>query len=165
MDQIGLPPHTAAPQFEFTAVYTKRRVKLSELSGVPILLTFANYNTARVTREVALAVRQKFPQLTQLHLINVIDLQAVPKLMRGVARTVLDNAFRTAVQDIPPGYDPADYLLAVADWEGKIKQAYRIPDLNKYAAIVLIDAHGRVQTTYQGTNIAQKAVETIYMGQ
>lgn len=157
MGNVGRPVGSPAPRFSFKSFGSKRPIELQALVGEPVLLVFVNYATARQSRDVALAVQAIDPNLEQTTLINIVDLRIVPRLLRGVARTVLQSAVDQARADVPPGYDPDEFLILAADWEGKLTDAYRIPDSTGELALVLIDRKGIIAASYRGPEPATAA--------
>lgn len=150
-----------APGFTGTAVSSNRSFSLQAWRGQPVLLLFAGYRTAAETQEVARTIRRKYPQHTAVLLAIIIDLQSVPRLMRGVAQAAMATAVGDATRQIPDGYDPADQLIILPDWTGDICKAYAVADAGRQMALVLVDATGQVHATYQGTQIKEQALHLV----
>lgn len=67
-----------APLFNLTAVVTNRRFQLQAWQGQPVLLIFVDHHSARQSRDITSAVRQVFPQHTDLIIASIADLRIVP---------------------------------------------------------------------------------------
>ena len=150
-----------APLFVATAVASNRRIDLEDWLGTPILLAFVDYRTASRMRDITATLRAVYPLHTDVLLVTVADMQVVPGLMRGVARGMMAGAYRTAAAEIPTGYDPADQLIILPDWEAKICRAYGVADVGREPALALVDKNGRVHATYQGAEPAAGALELV----
>ena len=156
-----LPAATPAPDFELTAVYTKRRFNLRGCAGTPVLLAFVSYNTRDQVQALSLAVREKYPRLEQVITANLIDLSYVPSLARRMVENMMAGALREAVKQIPKDYPPYDYLILLPDWSGKVSRAYRVKDVSQQPALVMVDRGGLILDSYQGEAPTQAALELV----
>jgi peroxiredoxin len=152
---------SVAPLFGGTAVFFNHPFSLQVWRGQPVLLLFGNHRTAPQTQQVARALRQKYPQHTAVLLVVIVDLQAVPRLLRGMARTAIEAALGDAIQQIPPEYNPVDHLIVLPDWQGDICHAYRAQHIDQHMALALIDSDGRIHATYQGAHPSTHALELV----
>lgn len=155
------PPGTRAPNFEITAIYTKHKFVLRECLGTPVLLVFLTESTQKQVREISDAVRDKYPELSQVIVANIVDLRFVPSLTRRMAEGIMNNAVKNAIKEIPKRYDPAEYLLLLPDWSARVSKGYQVEDVDKNVALIMIDADGIIQGSYQGDHPAEGALELI----
>lgn len=155
---------TEAPAFAATAVASGRRFSLADWRGQPVLLLFVDYRTSGLVADVTRAIRERYPQHTDVLVVTVADMQVVPRLMRGVATGMMESAYRQAAPQIPPGYDPADHLILLPDWDGAICRPYGAAELGRLPALVLVDGNGRVTATYQGMEPAQAGLAALASG-
>ena len=155
------PPGTRAPNFEITAVYTKRKFVFRECLGTPVLLVFFTESTQKQIREASDAVREKYPDPAQLIIANIADLRFVPSLTRRMAEGIMNNAVKAEIKEIPKQYDPAEYILLLPDWSARVAKGYQVEDVDKNVALIMIDADGIIQGSYQGDHPAEGALELI----
>lgn len=152
---------TPAPPFTLTAVASNRKISPQIYTGIPLMINFLNYRTSTAVRRVVIDTRRHYPDHNRLAIINLIDLHIVPRLMRGVATTFMENAYRQAATEIPAPYDPADHLLLLPDWTGEIHKAYRVPDVSNHIAVVIVDRAGKIHGSYHGPQPQQTALELL----
>lgn len=150
-----------APEFGATAVFSQRPFSVQAWRGQPILFLFVDYRTASQTQDIAQALRRIYPQHTTVLLVIVVDLHGVPRLMRGVAQAAMETALGNAARQIPEGYDPADQLMVLPDWDGKLCRAYGVQEVGREMAFVLVDGNGRVHATYQGLQGRERALTMV----
>jgi hypothetical protein len=161
MSSRFLPIGSPAPSFEMTAIHTRRVVSLGSCSGTPLLLVFVSFDTREQVRDISQAVRDAYPDISQVIVANVINLLFVPSLARKMAENRMESAIKQAIKEIPPPYTPAEYLILLPDWKGSLARAYRISSSGDQVALVMIDGQGIIQGHYQGNAPAQAAVELI----
>jgi len=161
MSSRFLPIGSPAPDFQLTAVHTRRVVSLASCAGTPLLLVFLSYDTREQVRDISQAVRTTYPDISQVMVANVINLLFVPSLARKMAENRMESAIKQAIKEIPPPYTPAEYLILLPDWKGSLARAYRISNSGNQVALVMIDGQGIIQGHYQGEAPAQAAVELI----
>ncbi len=141
---------TPAPPFALPALVTGRTIGPAACAGTPLLLLFQTYQTVDPARHVIIALRRRYGAPEQLIIANVVDLRHVPRLMRSVARNIMEGAYAEAAASLPPDVDPADHLILLPDWDGRVLRAYRFRDVGTQIGLALIDGDGRVFETYQG---------------
>lgn len=153
-----LPVGTAAPGFDLTAVATKRRISPQSVQPTPLLLIFLEPNTAGQVPDIVKTIRKAHVDHNTLAVANIVDLRIVPRLLRGTVEGIMRSAYDQARKSVPAELDPADHLVILPDWSGSVTRAYRVPSTSREVALVLLDGHGRVHATYQGTNAEATAV-------
>jgi hypothetical protein len=150
-----------APDFTLVAVATKRQFRLSSFRGRPVLLIFADANTARQSREVVVGLRQRYPEFARLVIAVVVDLRIVPGLLRGMAVGIMETAYRGAAAEVPSGHDPAEHLILLQDWDGKVSGRYLSGELNRHVQLALVDRDGLLAATYAGDDPATAALQLV----
>ena len=150
-----------APAFALKAVASGRVFRPADYIGRLALLIFVDHNTGRSAEEVVVAIRRQYPQFEQLAIAMVVDARIVPRLMRGIAEGMMAAGYREAAQKIPAGFDAANHLILLPDWSGEVVRAYRVGDVSKEIALVLIGPDGRVAASHHGPNPAQTALELV----
>jgi len=154
---IGFP----APAFELTAIHTRRVVSLASCAGTPVLLVFISFDTREQVRDISRTVRAAYPDISQVIVVNVINLLFVPSLARKMAENRMESAIKQAIKEISAPYTPAEYLILLPDWKGSVARAYHISGSGNQVALVMIDGQGIIQGYYQGEIPDQVAVELI----
>ena len=142
----GGPP----PDFSLTAVKTGRTISPHSCKGDVLGLVFHGRETVQAVVDINTTVRPLFPDPKPVILVSVIDLSIVPRLLHGAVRPMLEQAYDQAAREIPKGYNPADYVFLLPDWNGAVTKAFRVKDTNKAAAVVVIDRQGQIVGSYQG---------------
>ncbi len=144
------PAGRAAPAFKQKAAGSGREVSLPAMAGRPLVLVFANQDSARAGRAVIKAVRNDYPSVSQVWVATVVDLQGVPVILKGMAESELRKQYEKGAERLPPEDDPSEYVIIVPDWKGDILKAFGLKRLDKQPAAVVIDGAGVVRGSYLG---------------
>jgi hypothetical protein len=144
---------SAAPVFALEAVVSKRQVGPAAAAGTPLLLLFQTHESVDPARHLIVTVRRRYPDPDALLIANVVDLRQVPKLLRGMAMSIMANAYKEASESLPPEVDPVDHLIFAPDWRGNVLRAYGFSDVSEQIGAALIDADGRLYDTAQGRDL------------
>lgn len=145
-----LPAGRPAPDFRLTAIKTNQPISPKACAGRPLGLVFHGQHTVQAVVDINTAVRPLYPQPSQVTLASVVDLSAVPRLLHRMVQPFLERAYDEAASHIPEGYEPADYVFLLPDWDGRTSKAFNVKHADKTAAIVVIDGAGNVVGSYQG---------------
>lgn len=154
---VGQP----APTLKQKAFPTNRSILVPHPNGTPTLLVFMGYQTASRIEGVVSTVRRVFPDPARLLIVNVIDLQNVPRLMQGAAKKIIKTAYEQGAAKIPDGYEPETQLVLLTDWRGKVTRAYGVSDANRALALVLVDGSGQIAERYQGADAEARALDMV----
>lgn len=149
--------HDHAPVVALVAAESGAAIDLAA-PGRPLLLVCHTQDTADAGPAVNAAVREQFPLASQLVVASLVDLRGVPRLFRGIAKGAMKENYAAAVAGLPDGFDPADYVRIVPDWDGSITDALAVSEVNKTAALVLVAANGALVGRYQGDDPAAGAL-------
>ncbi len=147
-----------APQFLLPTVATGRTFDLAAYRGRPVILLFVDQYTARATRDVVIPLRFRIPSHELLPIAIVVDLSVIPKMLRGLAESFMERAYHEEAADVPPGFDPADHMMLLPDWDGEVSKLYGVGDTSKQIYIVGVDSEGIVHGAYQGPDPAEQAL-------
>lgn len=147
-----------APLFTLPTVATGRTFDLAAYRGRPVILMFVDQNTARATRDVVITLRQRIPSHELLPIAIVVDLTVIPKLLRGVAEGFMERAYQEEAAGVPPGFDPADHLMLLPDWNGEVAALYGVGDVSRQIAVVAVNPDGFIHGSYQGPNAANETL-------
>ena len=166
---VETPPSTTAffpvgepsPDFHLTAIRTGREVSLKACADRPLVLIFVSQTTTGAIGDVNEAVRAQFPLASQAVVASVIGLSNVPGLFHQLIKQVLGWSYKQAAAGVPGDLDPADFVLILPDWDGKMYEQFHVPDTSKAAAVVIIDRTGMVQGAFHGDTIAEQTVQTL----
>lgn len=150
-----------APPFKVTATKSGRQVSQSDCRGTVLGLIFHGRDNYQAAVDVNTAVRPVFPSATELTLASVLDLTIVPRLLQGAVKPMLEKAYDQAASQIPAGYDPADYVFLLPDWNGSLYKAFGVKNAEKMAALVVIDGAGTVVGSYQGPQPGEAALKLV----
>ena len=150
-----------APDFDLLAAGSGRRVRLRELAGRKAVLVFHLQGTAPTARAMHRAVRERFPDPEEGVIASVIDLSIVPSLYWMTVGLVLARAYEQAARELPPDVDPADYLVILPDWGGRVSRDYGVRNTGRAAAIVVVDEDSNVTLAYQGEQPVERVLEAL----
>lgn len=142
----GSPANT----FKLTAVATGRVFNLADFRARYVLLLFVAPTNARSSREAVIKVRKTYPNFDQVPIAVVVNLRSVPGILRGTVERIMESAFREAAAEIPPGFDPADHLILLPDWEGTVTKAYRAEKSDRDIHMILVDPKGDIDMSLSG---------------
>lgn len=155
------PAGSSAPAFDLTAVKSGRQVSPTRHGGQVLGLIFHGRENVQAVVDINTTVRPHFPQPAQVTLASVLDMSMVPRLLQRAIKPMLEQAYDQAASEIPKEYDPADYVFLLPDWTGAVVKAYRAKNTGKVAALVVIDARGRVVGSYQGPQPGPAALQLV----
>lgn len=153
-----------APDFDLLAAGSGRRVRLRGLAGRKAVLVFHLQGTAPTAREINRAVRERFPDPGEVLIASVIDLSIVPPVYWMTVGLVLGSAYEQATRELPPSVDPADYLVILPDWGGRVGRDYGVRDTGRAAAVVVVDEDSNVILSYQGERPVAAVLEALEHG-
>ena len=63
---------------------------------------------------------------------------------------VLSSAYEQAAREVPEDADPAEYVVILPDWGGRVSRLYGVANTGRAAAIVVVDEGSNVALSYQG---------------
>lgn len=147
-----------APTFTLEAVGSGRVFQLSAYRGRHVLLVFVSGLAARNSRDFVIGVRRHFPDFDTLPLAIIINLTAVPGLLRGAVKSFMESAYRDAAAEIPPGYEADEHLILLPDWTGKITSAYSCNDSGNEIHLVCISPEGSILADFHGPGAVDNTV-------
>jgi hypothetical protein len=151
----------SAPDFTLVAVGSRRRIHLAALRGRAVLLLFADATTAKQSRDVVVGLRRRYPEFERLAIAVVVDLRSVPGLLRGMAEGIMETAYRGAAAEVPAGHDPADHLILLQDWDGKVTAAYGHGQSSRQVRFVLLNGDGQIVARYAGSDPPGAALQAV----
>jgi hypothetical protein len=153
-----------APDFVLLAAGSGRRVRLRGLAGRKVVLVFHLQGTAPTARALNRAVRERFPDPEEVFVASVIDLSMVPTLYWMTVGLVLGSAYEQAAGELPPGVDPADYLVILPDLGGRVSRNYGVRNTGRAAAIVVVDEDSDIAVSYQGERPVEAVLAALENG-
>jgi hypothetical protein len=137
-----------------------RELRLAAL-GVPAVYTCVARETSEQPQPVARAVRDAYPEASQVLVISVADLRKIPKLLKVVVDQLMKSNYKHAVDNLQPGRRPEEHVLILPDYDGEFLGPLSIDDVTKQIAVVVADASGRVAGIYQGDAPAEAALKML----
>lgn len=151
---------TKAPSITISAIGNGRKVILNQI-GLPALLIFHGRNTASAARDINGPIRDIYPSASELFIASITDLHIAPRMLRGVVEAFIRDAYEEAVQELPEGWSPRDYLLLLPDWDGKITKYFGFDNTDRQAGLAVLDSQANLLGTYQGRNLVDNALELL----
>ncbi|MDP8900501.1 MAG: hypothetical protein M3N33_05025 [Actinomycetota bacterium] len=140
-------------------------MRLHDLAGRKAVLVFHLQGTAPTARAMNRAVRARFPDPAVVFVASVIDLSMVPTLYWMTVGLVLGSAYEQAARELPSDVDPADYVVILPDWGGRVSRDYGVRNTGRAAAIVALDGDSNVTLSYQGERPVEAVLEALENGQ
>ncbi|MCC6957079.1 MAG: hypothetical protein IT316_09840 [Anaerolineales bacterium] len=137
------------PTIKLNAVASGRRLVLDRL-GVPIVLAFLWVDTQYLAEEIDQAVRERYPEASQVLVANVASLRGVPGIFRGLAEGEMKKAYKETAAKLPAGRDPADYVIILPDWKSECARALGLRDISSKPAVAVLDGAGGIVGVHQG---------------
>ncbi len=150
-----------APHFKLEASSTERTIGIPDSLPKVLVLLFQDQNSVETTRQVNETIRGVYEESEDLVVASVVDMSGVPRFMRKMAQNVLHRAYEDAAQSIPADRDPADYIVLLPDWSGKVFKLFEVDDVLKKALMVIIDHEGNIVLRKQGGNLGESALEVL----
>lgn len=148
------------PPIELTAGVTGRTFNLGQL-GRHALLVFLWQDTMDLGEVINREVRSRYPQPSQILIMNVADLRGVPRIFRGLVESEMRRVFKENVAKLPKGVDPGEYLVLIPDWKGETVKALGLQDIRDAPAVALLDGEGNILGSYQGKGLAEATLELL----
>jgi hypothetical protein len=145
-----------APDLKLTAIGSGREVNLRSLDRPLLFIAFGQETQAGIDAVEQVARARYQPK--RLTVANLVDLHKIPGLLKKVAEGVLAGEHKKAVEALPAGADPYDYVIVLPDWKGEAVRALGLEDATKSIGLALVDAGGRIAWRYQGPE-PEKALE------
>ena len=148
----GISPGAKAPAFSVDDA--NGRTVTVPPPGRPALLFLMGRATADATRAIAARVHPLHPDVL---IVNVIDLRAIPKLLRNYARSRVaakhDEAFKASQESWraagkEPPADLSEQIHLLPDFDGSILLPYGADEAGKHAHVVLVGTSGDVRAVW-----------------
>lgn len=140
------------PDFTLAHV-TGRPVSLADYRGRPVVMIFGGRDSREQARGMGRAIRARH-EPEALPIMLVLDLRAVPRPLRGLARGGLRAAFAQAAREAATGLRaagqpaPADLsrlVVMLPDWDGEMTAGFGLAGVDRRAVAVLIDGEGIIR--------------------
>ncbi len=146
----ALGPGDIAPRFTMAAAVSGRSVTLPSPSGQVSVLLFHNHKTIEAVREINRVVREAHYRADQVLVASVLDLQRVPRLLRGAVESAIEKVYRGIADKVPAPYKPEDYIVILPDWKGRVSEAFGVTGVDVAACVIIVDSQGKIAGRYQG---------------
>ncbi|HIP73360.1 MAG TPA: NAD(P)/FAD-dependent oxidoreductase [Anaerolineae bacterium] len=146
-----------APDVTLTAVQSNREINLKSL-GQTAVLVFHTQDTRDAAKAVNLAVRSQYPLAADVLIASVLDLSGVPRMFRKIAESAMNKAYQKMADSLPAGFEPAEYLLMLPDWDGAATRAFGLSGVDKQAAVVVLAANGDIAGVSQESDLGGAVV-------
>ena len=77
---------------------------------------------------------------------------------------VLGSAYEQAARELPPGEDPADFLVILPDWGGRVSRDYGVRNTGRAAAVVVVGEDSEKIGAYQGERPVEAVLALLESG-
>jgi len=156
-----LSPNQPAPDIRMEAVESGRVIIPARPDARYLALLFQSQKTARALADVQDTVRERFPKADDVRIVSVVDLRSVPRMFSGMAKSALKRAYDSAGEHLPPGWQPADYVVILPDWKGDFFKAFGVTDADNEAVAVVINTDGMIIASRQGAALGQFVLDAV----
>lgn len=143
------------PPFNLAATVNGREVSPALFKGKRGVIVVHGAKTADAAKEVAKAVRGKFPSADDVVLVSIVDLRAFAGMWKKVAEAQLKSTYtKLAAKATEAGMDPVEHVLICPDWDGTVGQALGVPDPDSVAAVLVVGTDGELVARLTGQDLA-----------
>lgn len=149
-----------APAITLKAASTGRTVTLNKM-GVPLVLIFASQGTTERVDPFRTAVRERFPDPQKVVIASIVDMHAVPRLMRKMAEGALGTRYKEVAGRLGPGKDPKEYVVILPDWKGEVASLLGVGEVEENLGIAVITAGGELSGVYKGDEPLKATTELL----
>jgi hypothetical protein len=157
-------PGVPAPDFALVAAGSGREVSLSSCAGRSLVLVFHGQSATFTVERLNRLVRERYPSAGEVVVASVADLSLVPPPFYLTARMALDYSYREGSQRVPEGSDPADYVVILGDWTGRVTRLYGASAAYLSPVVFVIGPDGVLKGRYSGPDLASGVLELLEKG-
>lgn len=155
-----MPDIMAAPAIAFTAIESKRRIDLANVDRKTVLMLISQ-ETADAVDPVISEIRGEYDDIAEVQIANVVDLRKFPRVIRKVPETLMAHRYKESAKDLPPGRDPAEWIIILPDWDGSLIEALGIADVSQELAVAVVAPGGKLLGVHQGPGAGAAAMEML----
>lgn len=148
MDQL------ASNDITLTAVGSGRTLSLAAPGIMTVLICFAQETEAGI-QPIEDAVRERWPSAADVLVAHAVDLRKVLSMFRRIAEGILAKEYQKAVEALPAGQDPHDYVVILPDWQGTVAPALGLEDPTKQLGWAALSPAGVALATGAGPDISR----------
>ena len=145
------------PPFALTTVGSKREMSDALLLGRTSLLIFHDQHAQHEVQALQERVRLQRPDHTDVFIASVVNMSVVPAFLRQIALGIMEKGYTGAKERMPAGVDAADYVVILADWDGKVCKRFGAERVDKEPLLVLLTPDGLVGGLYRGKALGDAA--------
>ena len=149
-----------APALTFTAIESKRKIDLANVDRKTVLI-MVSQETADSIDPVITEIRDEYDVISEVQVANVVDLRKFPRVVRKIAETLMAHRYKESAKNIKPGRDPAEWIIILPDWDGKLIKALGIADVSQQLAVAVVAPGGKLIGVHQGPGAAAAAMEML----
>jgi hypothetical protein len=143
-----------------SSIGTKRVVDVAHLDRPAVFLCFAQATQAEAG-PIEAAIREHYTA-AQVLIAHVVDLHAVPGMLRGMAERIMTSEYEKAVQALPPGEAPEDYVVILPDWDGAFVMALGFTeDVSRRLGVAVFGPDETDPATAQGKGAMEASLELV----
>lgn len=118
--------------------------------GTPMVLAFLWVDTQYLSEKITQAVRDRYPDASQVLVANIASLRGIPGIFHGLAEGEMKKAHKETVEKLSDGMDPGDYVIILPDWKSECARALGLRDISSKPAVAVLDEDGGIVGVHQG---------------
>jgi hypothetical protein len=151
-----------APQFTLEHI-EGHPVSLSDFRGRTVVVALSGRHSAQEMAQGIGELRRHYDH-EQLPILAVAEMGGIPRPAQAIAKRKLKSGYKDAVKTaseglqaagkpVPPG---SELVIMLPDWSGELASGFGIADVDREAAMVLVDPEGNVLGHGRGAAAAQQ---------
>jgi cytochrome oxidase Cu insertion factor (SCO1/SenC/PrrC family) len=151
-----------APQFTLEHI-DGHPVSLSQYRGRTVVVALAGRGSADQMSAAIEGLRRHYdPQ--QLPIFSITDMSGMPRAARPMVKRKLKGIYKENVEETTAQLQAAgkpvapgpELVIMLPDWQGTVASSFGLTDVDKEAAMVLIDAEGNMRGYGRGNQAAEQ---------
>ncbi len=147
------PTGETAPDIKEPAFSTRLVPDRAWVAGRPLVVLFYSRENQDDARAVTQVIRNKWRDAQTLVTINLIDLSMFPRIVRRLVNSDLTKAFDAEVENLPGDLDPESHIVIIADFDGKMTQAWGVCDAAEVINAVVVDSQWKICARARGAEV------------
>ncbi|MEA3190790.1 MAG: hypothetical protein QOD77_1372 [Thermoplasmata archaeon] len=150
------------PEVGLATAVTARMVDTTFLRSRKVVVVVHGARSTEAPKEVAKAVRARWPSHEEVVLVSVVDLRPFGGLWKRVAEAQLKASYeRLAAKAKEAGLPPEEHVLVCPDWEGTVAARLGAPNADQEPVAIVAGHDLRVRAVCKGPQMAEGVVAAL----
>lgn len=150
------------PEVGLATAVTGRPVDTTFLRSRKVVLVVHGAKSTEAPKEVAKAVRARWPSHEEVVLVSVVDLRPFSGLWKRVAEAQIKASYeKLAAKAKEAGLPPEEHVLICPDWDGAVAARLGAPNADQEPIAVVAGNDLRVRAVCKGAQMADAVVAAL----